>query len=403
MIARDVIRARGAAVVALSADTPPTASAFAERAARVAAIASLHADEVDAAGRFPHEAVNAMREQTLLGAWLPTSLGGLGVTVQQIADACEVIGEHCASTAMVFAMHQTQVASIMRHADDAPYICEYLRTVAREQRLIASAAGEVGVGGDVHTSKCSVVHACDTASLTKRAPVISYGIEADDILATTRRSVNASPDDQMLILRERDTYTLEQKSVWNALGYRGTASHGLVDTANVPLDAIVPTPYATIAEETMVPVSHLLWASVWLGIAKEAVRRARTVVREDARRQLNGGIAMGSTRLSELVAHVHAMRASVRDAVRNYTTHLENRDVLGTMTVGIAINNLKISASESVVDIMQQAIHVAGVSGYRLDGPLSLGRALRDSLGAIVMINNDRILAANAGLLLASR
>jgi acyl-CoA dehydrogenase len=215
--------------------------------------------------------------------------------------------------------------------------------------------------------------------------------------------VNASPDDQMLILRERDTYTLEQKSVWNALGYRGTASHGLVDTANVPLDAIVPTPYATIAEETMVPVSHLLWASVWLGIAKEAVRRARTVVREDARRQLNGGIAMGSTRLSELVAHVHAMRASVRDAVRNYTTHLENRDVLGTMTVGIAINNLKISASESVVDIVQQAIHVAGVSGYRLDGPLSLGRALRDSLGAIVMINNDRILAANAGLLLASR
>ena len=46
---------------------------------------------------------------------------------------------------------------------------------------------------------------------------------------------------------------------------------------------------------------------------------------------------------------------------------------------------------------------VAGIAGYRTDTPVTLGRNLRDALGALVMINNDRIVAANASLLLASR
>ena len=73
------------------------------------------------------------------------------------------------------------------------------------------------------------------------------------------------------------------------------------------------------------------------------------------------------------------------------------------MAYAIRINNLKLAASESLVDIVQHAMRVTGIAGYRLDTAVSLGRALRDSFGAIVMISNDRILAANATLLMASR
>ena len=99
-------------------------ASFNERVARVAAVAALHADAVDEAGRFPVEAMTAMREERLLGAWLPVELGGLGATLQQITDACEAFGERCASAGMVFAMHQIQVASLMRHTSESPYLTE---------------------------------------------------------------------------------------------------------------------------------------------------------------------------------------------------------------------------------------------------------------------------------------
>ena len=240
-------------------------------------------------------------------------------------------------------------------------------------------------------------------TLTKHAPVISYALQADDILATARRADDASPSDQVMVLLERGTFSLEQKSVWNAAGFRGTCSHSFVVTASVTPEAIVPVPYASIASETMVPVSHLVWSSLWLGMATDAVRRARRFVRDDARRQSAGGNAMGSARLSALVAQLHAMRAGVREAVRTYAANMDNRDSLNTMAHAILINNLKLSSSEALVEIVQQAMRVAGIAGYRIDSPVSLARALRDAFGAVVMINNDRILAANAVLLLASK
>ena len=181
---------------------------------------------------------------------------------------------------------------------------------------------------------------------------------------------------------------------------RGTCSHGFTLTARFPADAVVPEAFARIATETMVPVSHLLWASVWLGVATDAVRRARTFAREDARRTGRTG---GNARLAELVARLHAFRALVHDEVREYSARMDDPDALGTMGYAIRINNLKVNASEALVEIVQGAMLVAGIAGYRTDTAVTLGRNLRDALGALVMINNDRIIAANASLLLASR
>lgn len=376
---------------------------WAGRVARVTAVATAHAEAVDASGRAPLEVVAAMRNEGLLGAWIPTALGGLGASVEQIAYACEKIAEQCASSGMLFAMHQIEVASIVRHAGDSRRLRAYLRTAAIGQRLIASATSEVGVGGDVRTSRCALVPTGSGFTLEKHAPVISYGLEADDILLTCRRDPSSNPNDQVAVLVSKDEYTLEQTSTWNSLGFRGTASHGFVlRVPHIDPESVLPVPFATIAAETMVPVSHLLWASVWLGMATEAVRRARRAVREDARRQAPGN-AHGSARLAELVASLHQMRAFVREAVIDYSQRMDRPDDLESMAYAIRINNLKISASTSLADIVQSAMQVAGINSYRLGTPVSLGRALRDAMGALVMINNDRILAANATLLLASR
>src|ERR1700722_14766810 len=49
---------------------------FAERAARGAAVAALHADDVDCDGRFPGEAITAAKALGLLGLMAPRQLGG---------------------------------------------------------------------------------------------------------------------------------------------------------------------------------------------------------------------------------------------------------------------------------------------------------------------------------------
>src|SRR4029077_2931578 len=118
----------------------------------------------------------------------------------------------------------------------------------------------------------------------KQAPVISYGEEADDILLTARRSPDAAPADQVLVLvRKRDTQLI-RTAEWDTLGMRGTRSLGFTLEAAFSRDHVVPGPFADIANQTMLPVSHVLWTSLWLGLASDAVGRARAFVRAAARR-----------------------------------------------------------------------------------------------------------------------
>ena len=46
---------------------------------------------------------------------------------------------------------------------------------------------------------------------------------------------------------------------------------------------------------------------------------------------------------------------------------------------------------------------VCGIQGFRNDSKLSLGRHLRDAIGAGVMVNNDRILGQNATMQIGLR
>jgi acyl-CoA dehydrogenase len=67
------------------------------------------------------------------------------------------------------------------------------------------------------------------------------------------------------------------------------------------------------------------------------------------------------------------------------------------------MNALKVSSSTLVVDIVGRAMAICGMAGYREDSPYSMGRLLRDAHGAVLMINNDRINANSAQMLLIHR
>jgi len=77
--------------------------------------------------------------------------------------------------------------------------------------------------------------------------------------------------------------------------------------------------------------------------------------------------------------------------------------VLTTVGYALQMNNLKLSASQLVPDIVTRCLGICGIAGYKNDTPYSLGRHLRDAHSAALMVSNYRILATNASLLLVHK
>ena len=379
----------------------PAASPL-ETVTRIASqVARVHADAVDREGRFPVEAMEALKRARMLGLLVPASLGGPEVSLDQVAAMCEALAQHCASTAMVFAMHHIQVACLARHGQANPGLRAYLTELNEKQLLIASVTSEVGVGGEMRASVTAVEQRDGRFSLDKDATTISYGEHADDLLATARRAPDAPRNDQSLVLLRKGEFTLERTSNWDTLGMRGTCSPGFKVRSTGPAEHILPVPFADIASQTMVPVSHVLWGSVWLGIAAGAVAKARAFVRQQARAK-PGTVPPTASRLAEVHNLLQTMRASVHEVSAEAGRRMAAADPEALSSIGFSLkmNNLKVSASTLVADIVHRALLICGIQGYKNDSPFSLGRYLRDAHSAALMIGNDRILATNASLLL---
>ena len=297
---------------------------------------------------------------------------------------------------MVYAMHQIQVSCLVHHG--VPSLRAYIETVAAQQRLLASATTEVGVGGDVRTSLCAVDLTAERFSLRKETPVISYGDHADDILVTARRSAEAPPSDQVIVAVDKADAVLVPTHGWDTLGMRGTCSNGYVLTATGSADRVLPHPYADISQQTMLPVSHIVWAALWLGIATDAVNIARSNLRSQARKSA-GDVPSSASEVAVLFADLEMVKATVVSAARLYESRVGDPVAVTAPGVVVRMNALKTSVSTAIVRIIQGALQVCGIAGYRNDSPLALGRHLRDAHSAALMVHNERILMNNGRLL----
>src|ERR1700733_5781278 len=162
-------------------------SSFPQRTASVATAAAAEAEEVDRDARFPKAAIDAARQQRLLGAQIPTEFGGYGASIFDVTDMCYTLRRACASTAMIFAMHQTKIACLVRHGTGSKWHETLMRRVAAEQMLLASSTTEGQNGGNIRFSSAAVERAGAEISLLRNATVISYGAQADGIVTIARR------------------------------------------------------------------------------------------------------------------------------------------------------------------------------------------------------------------------
>jgi acyl-CoA dehydrogenase len=365
---------------------------LAARARSVADIAGRYASAVDSESRFPAEAFAAIKAQRLLSILVPKGLGGEGCSIADAADVCYQLGQACASTGMIYAMHTIKIACLVRHTRSNAALEGLLRRVSAGQLLLASSTTEGQAGGNVRASEAPIEYREGRISLERRASVISYGAHADGIVTTARRCAEAAASDQVLVAFLQSDYTLTPLQGWSTLGMRGTCSEGYTLKATGSADQVLADPYETIHAQTMVPCAHLLWGSVWAGIAAAATARAQAFVRH-AMRQTNGALPPGAPHFTKALASLRTLRGLLANGLQTYERGMGDAQFLGSLEFQSMITLTKVEASELAVSIVLSAMRVCGLSGYRTDSEFSVERHLRDVLSAPLMINNERILS----------
>src|SRR5262249_51802544 len=110
-------------------------------------------------------------------------------------------------------------------------------------------------------------------------------------------------------------------------------------------------------------------------------------------------------RLAEVDSVLQEMRHNVTAFTREYHQLLlaGRPEAFSSFGFSIRTNNLKLSCSQRIIDIVNRALMICGLSGYRNDSKYSLSRHLRDAYGAALMINNDRIVKLNATMLMVHK
>jgi acyl-CoA dehydrogenase len=365
-------------------------------------VAAPNAPDVDAQARFPRETIDALKRAGVLSAPVPVAFGGAGCTMRQLAQICSALSGACASSGMVLAMHYIQVACIARHGAESEFFQSYMRELVREQHLLASMTSEVGTFGDTRSSICAVECQGDRFVLNKDATTGSYCAEAEAILVTCRRAADAPKSDQVLVLVRKSDFTLVQTTTWDTLGMRGTRSPGFRLESSGSVEQIVPGPFAEGSSQSMVPYSHILWASLWWGIASDAIAKAAGFVRAEARKN-PGTVPPNAIRLADASVRLQAMRhnwLALADEFDEIDARVDGRQELLGMPWALKMNNLKVGASEAAPQLVHSALQIIGILAYKNDSPFSLGRHYRDALSGSLMVSNDRIAAKSAGMLM---
>ena len=223
--------------------------------------------------RFPAEAIAALRAQGLMGVMAPRDVGGEAMSIPDIADIRWRLGRACSSTAMIYAMHQTKVACIVRHSAASAWHQSLLRRLCDEQMLLASSTTEGQGGGKSLEPGGRRARGCTLFPASRRRGHFLWR-------SGRRHRHHREASGRCGQLRsgarriDKGRLSLEPTRAWDTMGMRGTCSAGF-DLKARRGGSDLARSLEIIHAQTMTPVAHLLWSSVWTGIATDAVERAR--------------------------------------------------------------------------------------------------------------------------------
>ncbi|MDH6676196.1 acyl-CoA dehydrogenase [Rhodococcus sp. LBL1] len=330
-------------------------------------IASRWAADVDGEGRFPSEAMDGLCHERLLSCALPVALGGDGLEMREICTIARVLGRYCASTAMIFVVHQAMVLSILRH-HRGEEMEDLLREIADDQLLVTGCGHDLMEGVTVGPD--------NVVSASGRAVTVLFAGQADLVVVRARR-----PDqgDETLAVFRADEIELRRQALGDGLGLRGLGWHTYSVSASLSEGNVLGASFREVAAETVVPVLRLLSCAAWVGIADSAIDTADRFIAAAVGDRSAEAHPASLRRLARVRQRLDEVYSSVDRSAAQFGAHSG------------AIRGAGQSIADSayaVSSIVSAALDICGTAGYQDGGEFGLGRQLRDLLGAREMIRS---------------
>ena len=343
-------------------------------------VALPNSNEVDTAGRFPVESMNALAAAGLYGLCLPKSVGGKGEGMRAFAGAVEELAAACGSSAMVYVMH-VSAAQAIATSDTLVDRDAMLTEIAAGRHLTTLAFSESGSRSQfwAPVSKLEENNGHFVTSASK-SWVTAAG-HADSYVSTAQKPNAVSPLESTVYLVRSKAPGVAVTSAFNGLGLRGNESAPVtLDKITVPRSDLI----SALGEGPKVILEVVLpWFAV--GTAAMANGLCRAAVQRTTEHLVGTGFAHDGSSLRDLpTLRARLAQMSVRtEASRSllgYTlNHLEEPDA----STPLLVLQSRLAALEAAVEVTDLAMKACG--GAAFSRHLGIERLFRDARAGWVM------------------
>ena len=234
-----------------------------ERAQRVESVLPAlreMAAEVDARGEFHVPHIKTLSDAGLLGLVVPEAYGGLGGGLRDLCAATFALASACPSTALTFFFHCSSASrgllalealdAGLFGEDEAPQVKAFaeqvLNTMGRDGKWLANFASE-----SVKSEKAAIT--IGTRARAVEGGYLLNGVKsfgcatgvADRYLVTASLEEFDTAEGLCTFFVDRDAEGVSEREHWDAIGMRGTATHGIIlEDVFVPAENALAIPAA---------------------------------------------------------------------------------------------------------------------------------------------------------------
>ena len=353
----------------------------------VAAATRLSADvltrwapEVDAAGRFPRESVEAIARAGLLGLAVPADLGGQGLGMRAFAGVVEELAAGCGSTAMIYVMHVAAAQAIASGAQLAGRDT-ILREIASGRHLTTLAFSERGSRSQFWAPVSKLEQNGSGYRLRAEKSWVTSAQHADSYVASAQQPGAASPLESVVFLVRRGTLGVTVSGAFDGLGLRGNES-APVSLANIGVgngDLISAVgDGATTMLQVVLPWFNVGTAAMSNGLCRAAVA-ATTNHLSGSTFAHTGSQLRDLPNLRARVAEMAVRTEQARALLGHTLDHLES----GSTAAPLFVLQTRLASLQAASDVTDLAMKACG--GAAFSKQLGLERVFRDARAGWVM------------------
>lgn len=327
------------------------------------------------------QSMQALKDAKLTALVVPKKYGGMGHGLYALVRVCETLGSSYSSAGLCFGMHCVGSA-VISAKPTAWQIENYLKPISEGKHITTLALSEAGTGSHFYIPETGLSNNGADFLLNGEKTFVTNGKHADSyVVSMAAVDETAAPGEFSCAIVDLKSKGVSWGDKWEGLGMRGNSS------INMHLKDVPVTGDHILGEKgdqlwyvfnIIAPYFLSAMSGTYLGVANAAFNEAKNAI---TKRNYN----YSGTKLSQisLVQHRLGHMYEKLQAAKALIHHSALAADQGSQDAMPLIFSAKTAAANCAVDMVNEAMTLAGGIGYRNNG--ILGMLLRDARAAHVM------------------